>query len=110
MVRKPAGVLPGAPHGGRIRRKTSSQDLAQRPAEASASAEVTAEELAVQIERAHPGFRVWISDAGWWYATRTQPWACGRAATVHGPGPGELSGAIAEEEAATTGRAMSGAW
>jgi len=87
-----------------MRGKTSSPDVAPRPDEFSPA------ELVVHIERAHPGFRVWISDAGWWYATRTQPWACGRAATVHGPGPGELSGAIAAEEAATPGRAMSGAW
>jgi hypothetical protein len=29
---------------------------------------------------------------------------------VHGPGPGELDGALADEEAATMGRAMTGAW
>lgn len=63
-----------------------------------------------QIERAYPGYHVWVSDAGWWYATRIHPWARGQAATVHGPGPGELSGALAEEEAATLGRAMAGAW
>jgi len=63
-----------------------------------------------QIERAFPAYHVWVSDAGWWYATRIRPWARGQAATVHGPGPGELSGALAEEEAATLGRAMTGAW
>jgi hypothetical protein len=67
-------------------------------------------EIARQIEAAHPGYHVWMSDAGWWYATRTQPWAHGQSATVHGPGPGELSGVLAEEETATIGRAMSGAW
>lgn len=67
-------------------------------------------EAAGQIEKAHPGYHVWTSDAGWWYATRTRPWACGQAATVHGPGPGELSAALAEEEAATFGRAMTGGW
>jgi len=67
-------------------------------------------ETAGQIERAYPGYHVWISDAGWWYATRTHSWARGQSATVHGPGPGELSGALAEEEADTIGRAMAGAW
>jgi hypothetical protein len=67
-------------------------------------------EIAGQIERAYPGYHVWISDAGWWYATRTHSWARGQSATVHGPGPGELSGALAEEEADTVGRAMAGAW
>jgi hypothetical protein len=63
-----------------------------------------------EIERAYPEFHVWVSDDGWWYATRRHPWACGQAATVHGPGPGELVGALAEEEAAAVGRAMAGAW
>jgi hypothetical protein len=67
-------------------------------------------EVAGQIERAYPGYHVWTSDAGWWYATRMRPWARGQSATVHGPGPGELSGALAEEEAVTLGRAMTGAW
>lgn len=67
-------------------------------------------DTAVRIELAHPGYHVWVSDAGWWYATRTQSWARGQAATVHGPGPGELCGALAKEEAATMGRAMAGAW
>ena len=66
--------------------------------------------IAGQIERAYPGYHVWTSDAGWWYATRTAPWEHGKSATVHGPGPGELSGALAEEEAVTIGRAMAGAW
>lgn len=67
-------------------------------------------QVAGQIEHAHPGYHVWTSDAGWWYATRTQPWAHGQAATVHAPGPGELSAALAEEEAATIGRAMTRGW
>lgn len=67
-------------------------------------------EIAGQIERAYPGYHVWISDAGWWYATRTHSRARGQSATVHGPGPGELSGALAEEEADMIGRAMAGAW
>ena len=68
------------------------------------------DEIAMQIERAYPGYHVWISDAGWWYATRTHPRARGQSPTVHGPGPGELSTALAEEEAVTLGRAMDGAW
>ena len=68
------------------------------------------DEIAMQIERAYPGYHVWISDAGWWYATRTHPRARGESPTVHGPGPGELSTALAEEEAVTLGRAMDGAW
>lgn len=68
------------------------------------------EDVAGQIERAYPGYHVWTSDAGWWYATRRQPWVHGKSATVHGPGPGELFGALAEEEAVTIGRAMAGAW
>ena len=67
-------------------------------------------EVAGQIERAYPGYHVWISDAGWWYATRTHSWARGQSATVHGPGPGELTGALAAEEAAVIGCAMTGAW
>ena len=65
---------------------------------------------AMQIERAYPGYHVWISDAGWWYATRTHPRARGQSPTVHGSGPGELSTALAEEEAVTLGRAMGGSW
>ena len=68
------------------------------------------DEIAMQIERAYPGYHVWISDAGWWYATRTHPRARGQSPTVHGPGPGELSTALAEGEAVTLGRAMGGSW
>ena len=67
-------------------------------------------EVAAQIERAYPGYHVWTSDTGWWYATRRQSWARGQSATVHGPGPGELTGALAAEEAAKVGCAMTGAW
>lgn len=67
-------------------------------------------EVAGQIERAYPGYHVWVSDAGWWYATRTHSRARGQSATVHGAGPGELSGALAAEEAVTMGRAAGGAW
>ncbi len=47
---------------------------------------------AAQIERAYPGYRVWVSDEGWWYATRTRARMPGQSATVHGPGPGGSPG------------------
>jgi hypothetical protein len=103
MGLKPAGVPAGRSCGQLIPEKRSTtKDTFPRPASTAETAE--------QIERAYPGYRVWVSDAGWWYATRTHPWACGQAATVHGPGPGELFGALAGEQTATLGRAMSGAW
>ena len=67
-------------------------------------------EAAAQIEHAYPGYHVWISDEGWWYATRTRPRMPGQSATVHGAGPGELTRALAAEEAAASGRAMAAAW
>ena len=82
----------------------------QAPAPGAAAQRDENDEIAMQIERAYPGYHVWISDAGWWYATRTHPRARGQSPTVHGPGPGELSTALAEEEAVTLGRAMGGAW
>ena len=51
-----------------------------------------------QIECAYPGWRVWRSDEGWWYATRMRPIARGESATVYGRGPEELTTALAEEE------------
>ncbi|MDX6395417.1 MAG: hypothetical protein QOJ73_6480 [Streptosporangiaceae bacterium] len=30
-------------------------------------------QTARQIEGAYPGYHVWSSDEGWWYATRTVP-------------------------------------
>jgi hypothetical protein len=97
MILEPVGTLPGHEHQG-----TSSPGAA--PVLAGNY------EVAAQIERAYPGYHVWISDAGWWYATRTHSWARGQSATVHGPGPGELTGALAAEEAAIIGCAMTGAW
>ena len=97
MILEPAGIPSGIPAG--------EQSRVHSPARRAANAEI-----AGQIQRAYPGYHVWVSDAGWWYATRMHPWARGQSATVHGPGPGELSGALAEEEADTIGRAMSGAW
>jgi len=67
-------------------------------------------EAAGQIERAYPGYHVWISDEGWWYATRTSPHTYGQAATVHASGPAELAEALAAEEAAAGGHAMAAAW
>jgi hypothetical protein len=54
--------------------------------------------VALQIEVACPGWRVWRSDEGWWYATRVQRAARGVAATVSGSGPDELADALAREE------------
>ena len=68
------------------------------------------EEVAGQIERAYPGYHVWTSDAGWWYATRMHPQAPGQAETMYGHGPGELTVALAAEEAATLSRTRAGAW
>jgi hypothetical protein len=51
-----------------------------------------------QIEVAYPGWRVWQSDAGWWYATRVERAARGVAATVDGSGPEDLANALAREE------------
>jgi hypothetical protein len=102
MTVEPAGVPSALP----ARRET----LAGGPVPGTDPRLAANAEIAGQIERAYPGYHVWISDAGWWYATRTHSWARGQSATVHGPGPGELSGALAEEEADTVGRAMAGAW
>ena len=33
----------------------------------------TDDEIARQIECAYPGYHVWASDGGWWYATKTSP-------------------------------------
>ncbi|HEV2450685.1 MAG TPA: hypothetical protein VGS62_02005 [Streptosporangiaceae bacterium] len=63
-----------------------------------------------EIEEAYPGYHVWTSDDGWWYATRTDPPVRGQSATVHAPGPAELAASLAAEEAFVIGRAMAGAW
>jgi hypothetical protein len=59
-------------------------------------------ETARQIGRAYPGWRVWVSDGGWWYATRARPWARGQSATVVGPTPEALAGELAAEDAAAS--------
>lgn len=102
MVSEPPLVPPGIPPG--------AGNLAAPGEHQWASQLARNAEIAGQIELDHPGYHVWVSDAGWWYATRRKSWARGQAATVHGPGPGELCGALAEEEAATMGCAMAGAW
>lgn len=59
-------------------------------------------ETARQIQRAYPGWRVWVSDGAWWYATRTRPWARGQSATVAGPTPEALTDELAAEDAAVS--------
>lgn len=56
--------------------------------------------IAAQIERAYPGYHVWISDQGWWYATKTSPRARGDSATVDGADPDKLTTALSAEETA----------
>jgi len=82
----------------------------RKPADAPALASGNQREAAAQLERDHSEYHIWVSDTGWWYATRRQPWARGQSATVHGPGPRELAAALAAEEAVTIGCAMTGAW
>ena len=57
-------------------------------------------EIAGQIERAYPGYHVWTSDEGWWYATRARPRARGTSPTVCGADPDELTFELSAEEAA----------
>jgi hypothetical protein len=102
MGPEPAGIPTGIPPGAGNLPVAAGQQWAPHLAGNA--------DIAARIEHAHPGYHVWVSDAGWWYATRTQSWAHGQAATVHGPGPRELCDALDAEEAATMGRAMSGAW
>jgi hypothetical protein len=56
--------------------------------------------IAAQIERAYPGYHVWVSDQGWWYATRTSRRARGDSATVDGADPDKLTTALSAEETA----------
>ena len=55
-------------------------------------------QTAHQIERAYPGYHVWASDEGWWYATRASARARGESPTVHGADPEELTTELAAEE------------
>ena len=61
-------------------------------------------EVCGQVERAYPGYRVWVSDEGWWYASRVSPRALGRSPTVCGAGPEDLTLALQKDadEAATS--------
>jgi hypothetical protein len=108
MIPELAGIPAGVPSGAGNLAVADGQHWAPRGTGAPHLAGNA--DIAGRIELDHPGYHVWVSDAGWWYATRTKTWAHGQAATVHGPGPGELCGALAEEEAASMGRAMTGAW
>ena len=63
-------------------------------------------QTARQIERAYPGYHVWTSDEGWWYATRTSARARGESPTVHGANPGELTTELAAEESPVLDRAQ----
>src|ERR1039457_1533997 len=65
------------------------------------------EQTARQIERAYPGYHVWASDEGWWYATRTSARARGESPTVHGADPGELTTELAAEESSVLDRSLS---
>jgi len=58
-------------------------------------------DVAVRIEGAHPGYRVWASDEGFWYATRVDSRARGSSRTVCGATPDELAGELSAEEAGT---------
>jgi hypothetical protein len=53
-----------------------------------------------------PGYHVWTSDEGWWYATRTSARARGESPTVCGANPGELTTELAAEEAPALDRAQ----
>lgn len=59
-------------------------------------------EIAGQIERAYPGYHVWTSDEGHWYATRARPRARGTSPTVCGADPDELTTELSAEEAAVS--------
>jgi hypothetical protein len=59
-------------------------------------------EVARQIERAYPGYRVWTSDEGWWYASRVSSRARGASLTVHGADPDELTWELSAEDTAAT--------
>jgi hypothetical protein len=55
-------------------------------------------ETAGEIQRAYPGWRVWVSDEGRWYATRVRPWARGQSATLAGPTSEALTNELAAED------------
>jgi hypothetical protein len=57
-------------------------------------------EIAGQIERAYPGYHVWTSDEGYWYASRTRLIATGPSPTVCGASPDELATELSAEQGA----------
>jgi len=57
-------------------------------------------EIAGQIERAYPGYHVWTSDEGYWYASRTRLIATGPSPTVCGASPEELTTELSAEQGA----------
>ena len=57
-------------------------------------------EIERQIERAYPGYHVWVSDEGWWYASRVNSRARGQSPTVCGANPDELTYELSAEETA----------
>jgi hypothetical protein len=59
-------------------------------------------ETARQIERAYPGWHVFVSDEGWWYAARVSSRARGASLTVHGADPDELTWELSAEDTAAT--------
>lgn len=59
-------------------------------------------ETAAQVERAYPGYHVWVSDEDWWYASRISPRARGQSPTVCGSTPNELTSELSAEETAVT--------
>lgn len=60
-------------------------------------------QTAREIEQAFPGFHVWVSDQGWWYASRARRRARGRGQlpALRGADPGELTSALFAADAAT---------
>jgi hypothetical protein len=59
-------------------------------------------EVARQIERAYPGYHVFVSDEGWWYATRVSSRARGQSPTVCGADPDELTWELSAEDTTAT--------
>jgi hypothetical protein len=55
---------------------------------------------AAGTEDAYPGYHVWVSDEGWWYASRADSRARGPSRTVCGASPDELTRELAAEHAA----------
>ena len=61
-------------------------------------------EIARQIERAYPGYHIWTSDEGYWYASRTRLIATGPSPTVCGANPDELTTELCNEQGAAARR------